>query len=100
MTSPRSFIVQSMVLVSVLCRNVCLEYLLNFLSYTENFQPINFPQVTPRTDQPDLPPYNGFGSEEDSLASCLHLIPKPPRRDFAKFMDQDRYYNHQCTKND
>jgi len=37
-----------------------------------------------------MPPYNGFGSEEDSLASCLSLRPKPPRRDFKKFMEKDR----------
>ncbi|EDV26223.1 EF-hand domain-containing family member C2 [Trichoplax sp. H2] len=36
------------------------------------------------------PPYNGFGSEEDSLGNCLSLIPKPPRRDFIKFVEKDR----------
>ena len=37
-----------------------------------------------------IPPYNGFGSEEDSLGNCLSLIPKPPPRDFVKFMAHDR----------
>jgi len=37
-----------------------------------------------------IPPYNGFGSEEDSLCSCMGLIPKPPQRDFIKFMEKDR----------
>ncbi|ELU01034.1 hypothetical protein CAPTEDRAFT_148704 [Capitella teleta] len=37
------------------------------------------------------PPYNGFGSEEDSLCSCTGLLPKPPRRDFIKFMQKDRH---------
>lgn len=37
-----------------------------------------------------IPPYNGFGSEEDSLCSCMGLIPKPPQRDFMKFMEKDR----------
>jgi hypothetical protein len=32
------------------------------------------------------PPHNGFGSEEDSIASCLHLTPRPPRRDITKLM--------------
>ncbi|KXJ13080.1 EF-hand domain-containing family member C2 [Exaiptasia diaphana] len=40
--------------------------------------------------QREIPPYNGFGSEEDSLCSCLSLIPKPPKRDFIKFMEKDR----------
>eukprot|EP00924_Labyrinthula_sp_SR-Ha-C_P005396 maker-scaffold_1-snap-gene-30.60-mRNA-1 protein AED:0.20 eAED:0.20 QI:0/0/0/1/1/1/2/0/807 len=34
------------------------------------------------------PPYNGFGSEEDSLANCLHLIPKQSTGDFKKFLKQ------------
>lgn len=36
------------------------------------------------------PPYNGFGSEEDSQCSCKGLLPKPPKRDFIKFMERDR----------
>uniref|UniRef100_A0A7S0W4D5 EF-hand domain-containing protein n=1 Tax=Hemiselmis tepida TaxID=464990 RepID=A0A7S0W4D5_9CRYP len=31
-----------------------------------------------------LPPYNGFGSEHDSLASYFNLIPKPRRYDAGK----------------
>ncbi|KAJ8310194.1 hypothetical protein KUTeg_012059 [Tegillarca granosa] len=37
-----------------------------------------------------FPPYNGWGSEEDSLCSCMGLLPKPPKRDFIKFMEKDR----------
>ena len=43
-----------------------------------------------KADQ-DLPPYNGFGSEEDSKTSCNGLEPRPPQRDFHKFMNRDRY---------
>ena len=39
----------------------------------------------------DFPPYNGFGSEEDSKTSCNGLEPRPPQRDFYKFMNRDRY---------
>lgn len=38
----------------------------------------------------EFPPYNGWGSEEDSLCSCMGLLPKPPKRDFIKFMEKDR----------
>ena len=38
----------------------------------------------------EVPPYNGFGSEEDSLCSCMGLLPKPPKRDFIKFMEKVR----------
>ncbi|XP_057707390.1 EF-hand domain-containing family member C2 [Corythoichthys intestinalis] len=37
-----------------------------------------------------VPPYNGFGSEEDSLSSCQHLLPKPPQKDLHKFMEYER----------
>ncbi|CAK9046383.1 unnamed protein product [Durusdinium trenchii] len=38
-----------------------------------------------------FPPYNGFGSEEDSLSSCRGLMPKPPRRDVQKLLvDADK----------
>jgi hypothetical protein len=36
------------------------------------------------------PPYTGFGSEEDSLASCQKMIPEPPKKDFIKWMYYDR----------
>jgi len=32
-------------------------------------------------------PYNGYGDQEDSLGSCTHLVPKPPKKDFAKRHD-------------
>jgi Ca2+-binding EF-hand superfamily protein len=38
----------------------------------------------------EVPPYNGFGSYEDSLGNCDSLVPKPPKRDFMKFMEKDR----------
>lgn len=47
------------------------------------------PNPPPAAKPRELPPYNGFGSEEDSLCSCMGLIPKPPQRDFIKFMEKD-----------
>lgn len=35
------------------------------------------------------PSHNGFGSEEDSLGSFLYLMPKVPKRDFKKLMEND-----------
>jgi len=32
------------------------------------------------------PPHNGFGCEEDSMGSCMGLMPKPPRKDLVKLM--------------
>jgi len=37
------------------------------------------------------PPHTGFGAEEDSLASCTRLKPRPPRKDVNKLMrDSDK----------
>uniref|UniRef100_A0A8C4RTU1 EF-hand domain (C-terminal) containing 1 n=1 Tax=Erpetoichthys calabaricus TaxID=27687 RepID=A0A8C4RTU1_ERPCA len=37
----------------------------------------------------EIPPYNGFGSLEDSLQNCLSLIPQPPKKDFIKILEND-----------
>ncbi|XP_073255064.1 EF-hand domain-containing family member C2-like [Porites lutea] len=57
----------------------------------DNFDSINYKADAEPFPPREMPPYNGFGSEEDSLASCLSLRPKPPRRDFKKFMEKDRH---------
>lgn len=42
----------------------------------------------------ELPPWNGFGSYEDSAQNCITVEPKPPHRDFKRFLQYDRYYFH------
>jgi hypothetical protein len=37
-----------------------------------------------------VPPATGYGTEEDSLGSVLHLIPKVPKKDYMK---QRKYDN-------
>lgn len=56
----------------------------------EDFTPVQY--KAPKAPKPPkfVPPYNGFGSEEDSLSSCQGLVPKPPQKDFQKFMEKDR----------
>lgn len=56
----------------------------------QSFESINFKADPEPLPPREIPPYNGFGSEEDSLATCLSLRPKPTRRDFKKFMEKDR----------
>lgn len=56
----------------------------------EEFKPIRYKAESAGPVPRPVPPYNGFGSEEDSLCSCMGLIPKPPQRDFIKFMEKDR----------
>lgn len=35
----------------------------------------------------EVPPYNGFGSLEDSLQNCLSLIPEPPKKNVLKMLE-------------
>jgi hypothetical protein len=37
--------------------------------------------------QLSYPPHTGFGTEEDSLASCKNLTPRPPKTKAIKFME-------------
>lgn len=38
----------------------------------------------------ELPPWNGFGSHEDSAQNCITVEPKAPCRDFKKFLKYDK----------
>ncbi|CAJ1078908.1 EF-hand domain-containing family member C2 [Xyrichtys novacula] len=71
------------------CDNFTKEYYR--LRYgIEDFTPVQY-KAPPDPKPPRMmPPYNGFGSEEDSLGFCKNLLPKPPQRDFHKFMEKDR----------
>lgn len=37
----------------------------------------------------EIAEYNNFGSIEDSLQSCNSLVPKPPKKDFIKMLEND-----------
>ncbi|OWJ99163.1 hypothetical protein Celaphus_00010002 [Cervus elaphus hippelaphus] len=56
----------------------------------ENFTSIPCKAPPPPTIERKFPPYTGFGSEEDSLRSCIGLMPTPHQRNFKKFMEFDR----------
>ncbi|KFV12664.1 EF-hand domain-containing family member C2, partial [Pterocles gutturalis] len=56
----------------------------------EDFTPVPYKAPPPPKTEKSFPPYTGFGSEEDSLCSCMGLLLKPPQKDFKKFMEKDR----------
>ncbi|XP_034279763.1 EF-hand domain-containing family member C2 [Pantherophis guttatus] len=56
----------------------------------KDFTPVPYKTAPSLKIERVIPPYSGFGSEEDSLCSCLSLLPKPPQKDFKKFMEKDR----------
>ncbi|KAJ7403333.1 EF-hand domain-containing family member C2 [Pitangus sulphuratus] len=57
----------------------------------EDFTPVQFKTPPPPEPEKPVPPYNGFGSEEDSLHSCKKLLPQAPQKDYRKFLEKDRY---------
>nr|XP_012421704.1 PREDICTED: EF-hand domain-containing family member C2 [Odobenus rosmarus divergens] len=59
----------------------------------ENFTSIPCKAPPPPKIERKFPPYTGFGSEEDSLRSCIGLIPTRLQRNFKKFMEKDSYGN-------
>jgi hypothetical protein len=71
--------------------------------YNREFQLSDIEQPRPR-DPVDIqvPPHNGFGSEVDSLGYVYDLIPKKPKMDFFKYVDNDnkvlRYTSRLNTK--
>ena len=48
-------------------------------------------EIPRRIRDRQLPPYNGWGSHEDSEGNCITVEPKPPKIDFKKFIMYDRY---------
>jgi len=46
-----------------------------------------------------IPPYNGFGDEEDSLGYVYRLVPKPPKKDYFKWMDNQQYIRFKARFN-
>uniref|UniRef100_H0VRE5 EF-hand domain-containing family member C2 n=1 Tax=Cavia porcellus TaxID=10141 RepID=H0VRE5_CAVPO len=56
----------------------------------ENFTSVSCKPPPPPKIERKFPPYSGFGSEEDSLRSCLSLKPMPYQKKFPK---EDSYGN-------
>ncbi|CAH0715499.1 unnamed protein product, partial [Brenthis ino] len=60
------------------------------------FSPLSLPKdessecITTNMSTRQLPPWNGYGSYEDSAENCRTVEPKAPHRDFIKFLNKDR----------
>ncbi|KMZ09937.1 EF-hand domain-containing family member C2 [Drosophila simulans] len=61
----------------------------------QDFTPLPIParsdDCADHRSERQLPPYNGWGSYEDSVGNCISVEPKPPKSDFKKFIKYDRY---------
>lgn len=75
-------------------------YLYTFIILNENlfiddFSPAEKPKVTEEVinvplHKRKLPPWNGYGSFEDSAQNCVTVEPKQIFRDVKKFLKYDR----------
>lgn len=53
--------------------------------------PIQLKKARPNIMYQPVPPYNGYGTAEDSLGSVYSLQPKPPKIDMKKMFKQDMH---------
>ena len=54
-------------------------------------RPVAMEQGQQATVQHEVPPFNGYGTPEDSLGSVFSLQPKPPKKDMVKLFTNDQY---------
>jgi len=71
------------------CDEFTADYYLK--NYRRNF-PLGGFEDPPQKERGKItiPPYNGYGSEEDSLGNCLRLTNKPPKKDYYKYINNDK----------
>jgi len=72
----------------------CDKFTQEYYVKTYNANPDDYGPLTiePEVDEvPKMlpPPHNGIGTEEDSLGSFLYLMPKVPKHDYKKLMEND-----------
>uniref|UniRef100_A0A8C5TKP6 EF-hand domain containing 1 n=1 Tax=Malurus cyaneus samueli TaxID=2593467 RepID=A0A8C5TKP6_9PASS len=54
-----------------------------------DFQPLDVHKKPTKKVVQVIPPHNGFGIPEDSLQNCLSLVPKPPRKNIIKMLENN-----------
>jgi hypothetical protein len=58
--------------------------------FTPHERPKADDKVAIKQETRPLPPYNGYGTYQDSAANCRKIIPVRPPTDFNKFLSKDR----------
>ncbi|CAD8082150.1 unnamed protein product [Paramecium primaurelia] len=71
------------------CDDFTKEYYLKVLGIQQ--KPATLKQERGKKFYQPVPPYNGYGYEEDSLGSVYSLQPKPPKKDVRKNFTQDQF---------
>ncbi len=72
------------------CDQFTQKYCISQLGFTpEDFPVIDVSERKDAAVKMEVPPYTGYGTEEDSLGSFTHLVPKVPKKDVKKIMEHD-----------
>mmetsp|Transcript_40195 Transcript_40195/g.89186 ORF Transcript_40195/g.89186 Transcript_40195/m.89186 type:complete len:635 (-) Transcript_40195:736-2640(-) len=73
------------------CDRFTKQWYVDNLGYGEDeLRQVEVKEAMTSLPKPALPPYNGYGTLEDSLQNCMSLVPKPPKRDMHKLMNKDK----------
>jgi hypothetical protein len=73
------------------CDEFTKQWYMENCGYTPaDFEPVDVTELPEPIPQMELPPYNGFGSQLDTIQNCISLIPKPPKKDFHKLMNNEK----------
>jgi hypothetical protein len=93
---PRSTIPHVIICILTILSRDCDDYTRRYYMQTHNFdesdiQPVavEFEDRTIRGRAQETAPYNGYGTIEDSLGSCKHLVLKAPKKDFVKILENE-----------
>ena len=58
---------------------------------SEDFTPLELNEPKPELPKQPVPPYTGWGTEEDSLVSWKSIEIRPHVKDYRKFAEKEKY---------
>jgi len=72
------------------CDDFSRQFMEENFNHNYDGRTISLEEERPEPPRREIPPYTGYGSEEDSLGSFYSLVPKPPHQNWAKYFENDK----------
>jgi len=72
------------------CDDFSRQFMEENFGHSYEGRTISLEEERPEPPRREIPPYTGYGSEEDSLGSFYSLVPKPPHQNWAKYFENDK----------
>jgi len=72
------------------CDDFTRQFMEENFGHNYDGRTISLEEERPEPPRREIPPYTGYGSEEDSLGSFYSLVPKPPHQNWAKYFENDK----------